>query len=71
MSKLIDRLNCAFGNHRYRAADIKCVSMGNDIVSVEQTCMFCGFTEHFLTRLSTMEQYVEQLRQEAEQWHNV
>lgn len=66
MTKLIDRLNCAFGNHKYRAADIKCVSMGNDLVSVEQTCKYCGFTEHFLTRLSTMEQYAEQLKQEGE-----
>ena len=40
MARLIDRLNCAFGNHKYRAADIKCVSMGNDLVSVEQTCMY-------------------------------
>lgn len=60
--RLIDRLNCAHGYHKFRTAGIKCVSMGNDVVEVEQTCVYCGFVERFLTRRSTMERYMERMK---------
>ena len=58
-------ISCRIGIHRYRATDIKVTMIDEDRCDVSRTCCDCGFTEHFLTRLTVMDKEARELHAEV------
>lgn len=56
---MFDKLKCAFGFHRYRAADTKCTQVMGDTVKIEYTCCVCGKHNCFLTSFKALDACAE------------
>ena len=60
MMKLIDRLNCLIGNHKYCVNDTNVVVVDTDVYRIEQKCCVCGKPVCHLIHLTTMDAYEEE-----------
>lgn len=59
------QISCGLGFHRYRAKDIKVTMLNGDSCDVSRTCCDCGFTEHFLTKLTKLDEMAKRLDAEV------
>ena len=47
--KILNKINCALGNHKYRWNDTYVTLINSDVCRIEQTCCYCGYCNCFLT----------------------
>ena len=53
--KLIDKISCAFGNHRYSGCTTKVSMVTDKVCRVEVQCVHCGKHNCFLADFNTDE----------------
>lgn len=58
--KLLDKLNCALGNHKHKAADTAVTGVWGDVCRIEVKCCVCGRRDCFLTTFTALDEAADE-----------
>ena len=62
--RLLDKLSCMVGNHKYTMDTTKVTRIKDDVCRVECTCVHCGKHNCFLTTFNALDKYAEKCHEE-------
>lgn len=64
--RLVDKLSCMVGNHKYTMMTTSVTQVDGDICRVECTCVHCGKHNCFLTTFTALEKTAEKCHEQME-----
>lgn len=63
---ILNRINCALGNHKYSGRTTKVICIDHDYCRVEVRCIYCGEHSCFLTDYKRIDAHVNEPMTEGE-----